>query len=73
MMTRVHSLHGRVKRFWVFLAVTSIVAFIANAASQMILQGGIDIKRAVTISLTLGIVLAIIMSSQHRSGGSGKA
>ena len=66
MITRVHNLHGRIKRFWAFLAITSLVAFIANAAAQIALQGGVDLQRAVTISLTLGIVLAIIMSSQKR-------
>lgn len=63
-----HVLHGRIKRFWVFLAATSLAAFLSNSTIQMLLNGEVNIQSAVTISLTLGIVLAIVMSSQHRRG-----
>jgi hypothetical protein len=66
-MIRLHNLHGRVKRFWLFMGLTSLVAFIANIATQMVLQGQIDLQRAITLSLTLGIVLAIVMSAQQNS------
>lgn len=65
-MTGGHVLHGRIKRFWLFLATTSLAAFLSNSAIQMLLNGEVDMQRAITMSLTLGIVLAIVMSS-HKS------
>jgi len=65
-MNERHILHGRIKRFWVFLAATSLAAFLSNSAIQMLLNGEVNIQSAITMSLTLGIVLAIIMSSQHK-------
>jgi len=58
-------LHGRIKRFWIFFGVASIAAFIANVCSQYLVSGEIDLKNSITISITLGVVLAIIMASQH--------
>jgi hypothetical protein len=60
-----HILHGRIKRFWLFLAATSLAAFLSNSAIQMLLNGEVNMQSAITMSLTLGIVLAIFMSSQH--------
>ncbi len=65
-MTDRHILHGRIKRFWIFLIATSLAAFLSNSAIQMLLGGEVNIQGAITMSLTLGIVLAIIMSSQHK-------
>jgi hypothetical protein len=67
-MNERHILHGRIKRFWVFLAATSLAAFLSNSAIQMLLKGEVDLQGSITISLTLGIVLAIVMSSQHKKG-----
>ena len=64
MMKRIHPLHGRIKKFWMFMALTSFVAFVANSATQMLFKGEVDLQGAVTLSLTLGIVLAIFMTSQ---------
>ena len=61
-----HNLHGRVKKFWIFLVVISVVTFIANISAQVIFQGGFDLQRAITLSLTMGIVLAIVMAAQHK-------
>ena len=61
-----HVLHGRIKRFWLFLVVASLAALISNSAIQLLLKGDINVNSAITTSLTLGIVLAIIMASQHR-------
>jgi len=58
-------LHGRIKRFWMFFGVAAIAAFIANVASQYLVSGEIDFKNSITISITLGIVIAILMASQH--------
>lgn len=70
-MVERHVLHGRIKRFWLFLAATSLAAFLSNSAIQMLLNGEVDIQRAITMSLTLGIVLAIVMSSyQNRTTSS---
>jgi uncharacterized membrane protein YhaH (DUF805 family) len=60
-----HSLHGRIKRFWIFMLLTSIVAFIANSSVQMILKGEVDVHSAATTSLTMGIVIAILMAAQQ--------
>jgi hypothetical protein len=61
-----HALHGRIKRFWLFLFVASLAAFLSNSAIQMLLKGEVNLNSAITMSLTLGIVLAILMASQHR-------
>ncbi|MBW1839466.1 MAG: hypothetical protein JRI49_05965 [Deltaproteobacteria bacterium] len=59
-------LHGRIKRFWLFFGVASIAAFIANVSSQFLINNGvIDLKNSIILSITLGIVLAIIMAAQH--------
>jgi len=59
-------LHGRIKRFWIFFGVAAIAAFIANVGSQYLVNSGdVDWNSSITISITLGIVLAIIMASQH--------
>lgn len=57
---------GRIKRFWLFFGIASIAAFAANVLSQYLVSGEIDIRNSITLSLTLGIVLAIIMASQHK-------
>ena len=67
-MNERHTLHGRIKRFWVFLAATSLAAFLSNSAIQVLLNGEVNIQSAITMSLTLGIVLAILMSSKHKHG-----
>jgi hypothetical protein len=58
-------LHGRIKKFWLFFGVAAIAAFLANTGSQFVINGVIDFRNSITISITLGIVLAIIMASQH--------
>ena len=57
-----HKLRGRLKRFWFFMSVTALVSFLANIITQFLLNGEVDITRAITLSLTLGIVLAILFS-----------
>ncbi len=59
-----HKLHGRIKRFWIFMFVTSVVAFVANSGVQVLLRGEVDLHGAISTSLTLGIVLSIVMASQ---------
>ncbi len=58
-----HILHGRIKNFWIFLVITSLVAFTANVATQMLSTGMINLNNAISTSLAMGIVLAIIMST----------
>ena len=65
-MNERHILHGRIKRFWLFLVIASLAAFISNSAIQIVLRGEVNVNSAITTSLTLGIVLAIVMASQHR-------
>ena len=64
-MTLSHSLHGRIKKFWIFMAVTSLVAFAANTLTQMLFTGVVDFQGAAVISLTMGIVLAVFMTSKN--------
>lgn len=63
-MLRIHRLHGRIRHFWMFMAVTSVVAFISNSAVQIIIKGEVDFHGAITTSVIIGIVLAILMVSK---------
>ncbi len=68
-LSRLHGLRGWVKRFWLFMFVTAGVAFGANASAQLLLQGELDVYRAATMSITLGIVLAILMARRGKRSG----
>lgn len=63
-MTLSHPLHGRIKKFWMFMIVTSLVAFAANTLTQMLFKSEVDFSGAAAISLTMGIVLAVFLTSQ---------
>jgi hypothetical protein len=63
-------LHGWVKRFWVFLIATSVVAFIANIGTQILIEGNVDYSRALTLAFTIGFVLSVVMVFQFRTSGS---
>jgi uncharacterized protein YqgC (DUF456 family) len=60
-----HPLHGRIKKFWMFMAVTSLVAFAANTLTQLLFKDAVDFSGAAAISLTMGIVLAVFLTSQN--------
>ena len=60
------NLHGRIKRFWLFMVIASFVAFIANSSIQMLISGEVDMNSALTTSVSLGIVIALFMASQGK-------
>ena len=59
-------LQGWVRRFWIFLIMTSIVAFLANIGTQFLMTGEADFSAAVTVSVTTGFVIAVILVFQLR-------
>ena len=61
-----HDLRGLVKGFWIFAIVFIIIMLITNAVTQFLLNGVIDFERAVTLSVSMGIVLALVISIQTK-------
>lgn len=61
-----HFLRGLAKGFWIFAIVLIIIMLITNIATQFLLYGAIDFQRALTLSVGMGIVLALIISIRRR-------
>lgn len=58
------NLRGRIRHFWIFMVVVSVVAFISNYSVQIIMKGDADIQGTATTSIIIGIVIAILMASR---------
>jgi uncharacterized membrane-anchored protein len=61
-----HDLRGLVKGFWIFAIVFITIMLITNAVTQFLLNGAVDFERAVTLSVSMGIVLALVISIQTK-------
>ena len=60
-------LRGRIKTFWLFLLIFSIMALVSNLAVQFFMKGEIDFYYSLSTSFTIGIVIAIVMSTKKIS------
>ena len=65
-------LRGLVKGFWIFAAVVAVIMFVTNVITQFLLNGEIDFQRAITISISMGIVLSILMVTGKNRYKTGK-
>ena len=59
---------GRIKRFWIFLVLITVVAFVSNISVQMVLSPQVDYEGAIINSFTLALVLTIIFTTEIWKG-----
>lgn len=66
-MEQGHTFRGRLKRLWLFFVVMFLATLVSNIASQILFHEEIDILRAASIALMLGIVLTLLIAMYYRN------